>query len=152
MERSSQLLALGGEALTVCSKPQLGLGEELLLALTELGDVQLGRLCGAVEILRPAGESLLDLRLRIGQRLGKRGGEGLLALGKLAAVILGKLAFFLDEQGHRVRPRASERALEFRGASFGLVFDEVMQAGPRFLQMSVRLPGLDERAVKRDCG
>ena len=152
LDRGAQLLALRRESVGVGGKPQLGLGDELLLPLAELGDVQLGRLRGAVEILRPAGESLLDLRLRVGERLGERSSESALALRELASVLLAELALLVGEQGHRVGPRAGERALELRGASFGLALDEGLQAGLRLREMRVRLFGLNERAVKRDCG
>ena len=80
---------------------------------------ELRRLGRAVEVLRPAGEPLLDLRLRRGQRFGERGGDVALALGELAPVLLRELALFLDEQRDRVGARARERALELGGAVLG---------------------------------
>ena len=64
LEPCAQLLALGSEPVGVRCDPQLGFGDEVLLPLHQIGDVQLRRLCGAVQILRPAGEALLDLGLR----------------------------------------------------------------------------------------
>ena len=67
-QRSALLVALCGEALCVGDEADLDVRHELLLPLRELRDARFRRVRGALEILRPAGETLLDLRLRRGQR------------------------------------------------------------------------------------
>ena len=94
---------------------------------------------GAIEVLRPAGEALLDLRLRGRQRLGERGGERVLALRELAAVVLAELSLLLDQERHRIRACTGERALELLRARLGLPFDECVELASRLREMRVGL-------------
>ena len=102
------LFAVGREPLGVGRDPNVRLRHELLLTLCELGYVRLRRLCGTIEILRPARETLLHLRLRSGE--GLREGRGYLPfpIGELATMLFGDTALFLDEQRHGVCARTRQ--------------------------------------------
>ena len=102
------LFAVGREPLGVGRDPNVRLRHELLLTLCELGYARLRRLCGTIEILRPARETLLHLRLRSGE--GLREGRGYLPfpIGELATMLFGDAALFLDEQRHGVGARTRQ--------------------------------------------
>ncbi len=150
LDGCAQFLALGGQAIAVGCEARFDLDDELLLALRQLRDVQLRRLGRTVEILRPAGEPLLDLRLRRRERLRERRCDGALALGELAPMILGQLALFFDERRDGVGACARQCPLELGAALRGLAIDEREQLIFRLLEMSVDRIGADERAAKRD--
>ena len=86
--------------------------ERLLLPAAELGDLRLRYLGGAVEILRPAGEALLDLGLNLGELRRERGGDRALLLFRDGAPLLCEPPLLLLEEGARVGARAGEGELE----------------------------------------
>ena len=132
------------------------LGEQLLLAGRQLGEADLRRLRGPVEILGPGGEPLLDLRLRARQRLRQRGRRLALPLGELASALVGDPALLLDEQRDRVGTRPGEHPFELGRALGGLGVDELVQPLVRGGEVSVDVvqplerPPKQERARRRD--
>src|SRR5262249_32486180 len=108
----SLLLAFGRQPLGVRGESQLDLAQELLVSLLELDDAGLRRFCGAVEILRPAREPLLDLRLNLVELVAESCRRVVLTLGDHRAALLRDLPFLLLEERARVGPGARERELE----------------------------------------
>src|SRR5581483_5654580 len=136
LERGAKLVALRREAVGIGGHAQLGVRKALLLPLSELEDVRARRVGDAIEILRPAGEPLLDLRLRRRQSARQRRTGLALALGELAAVLLGELPLLLDEERHRIGAGARQGALELRCTVLRLLLDERAQALLGFVQVN----------------
>ena len=67
-------------------------------------------------------------------------------------MVFGELAFFLDEQRHRIGAGAGERALELGGAVLGLLLDERTQPSLGLGEMRIDLLAVDERVAQRNRG
>jgi hypothetical protein len=93
------LLALGRQPLGVGREPQLDLAQQLLLPLLELRDTRPGRVGDSVEVLRPAGEPLLDLRLDLVQLVAESRGRIVLPLRDQRPALLRDLPLLLLQQG-----------------------------------------------------
>jgi hypothetical protein len=104
-----------------------------------------------VEILRPAGEPLLDLPLRGRQRLRQRRSGVPLALGELAPALFGDLPLLLDELRDRVGAGARQGVLELRGARLGLTVDDRPQLRLGVDEICVDRLGALERALQQHC-
>ena len=119
----SLFLALGRQPLRVGGEPELDLPQHLMLSLLELGDPHLRRLGGAIEILRPLGEPVFDLRLNFVELLAEGGRRVVLPLGDERPALLGDLALLFFEQRARVGACARKRELELGPERALLAFD-----------------------------
>src|SRR5581483_6520739 len=98
-----------------------------------------------------AGEPLLDLRLRRRQAARQRRTGLALALGELAAVLLGELPLLLGEERHRIGAGARQGALELRCTVLRLLLAERAQALLGLVQVNVDLLRARERAADEEC-
>jgi len=113
--------------------------------MRELLDARPRPLGGAVEILRPVGEPLLDLRLRRGQGLREHVSGLALPIDELLTALLRDSPLLLDQERHRVRAGPRKRSLELRRALRRLRVDLLVEPGLRLGESVIRLAEADER-------
>ena len=85
------------ELRSLCFDPSLGVCDQLLLTLLEPPQVRLEAVLGAVEVVSPRAQPLVDAAGRDRERFRELHAGRALALGELAPPLVGDLPLLLDE-------------------------------------------------------